>query len=276
MKTNKLRLSEEQHEQYREDGIVRLVLPSAQRTLLDDFRRECCIWLNHFGDIDVRPDELAVKLPQIGYADRQLVAKLYKVSRRFPSVKRLACDPWCSDVSAGLMGAAFVSCCHFINVRIDLPGEDKYLLPPHQDFPYIQDSPDSVTWWIPLADTPVDSGPPLFSPGSHKLGILKVREFDYESIGRSGGKSFSIEDESVCENLSYAPSELVKFGEAMVFNTLLVHRSMPNNSAVARLNTQLRFSNPLVKDCFDRNYPEGLYLGDSFSKSYPEYVTCAY
>lgn len=262
----------EQYDQYQKHGTIQLTLPYSERSLLEGFREECCIWLKYFGDIDVKPEELAASLPSIAARDRQLIAKLYKVSRRFPSVKRLACDPWIAGVSAKLMGTAFATCCHFINVRIDLPGEEKYLLPPHQDFPYIQDSPDGITWWIPFADTPVDVGPPTLIPGSHKLGILKVREFDYESTGRSGGKSFNIADESPFQEMSYAPTAPVKFGEAMLFNSLIVHRSEPNCSSIARFNCQLRFSNPLVKDCFDRNYPEGLYLGDSFSEAYPEYV----
>jgi len=272
MSDTEFKLKEEQYAQYEQQGIIRLMLPPPQHGLLEGFRRECCIWLKHFGDVDIQPEELAVRLPEIATQNRQLVAKLYKVSRRFPSVKQLASDPWLAGISAGLMGTAFAACCPFINVRIDLPGEEKYLLPPHQDFPYIQDSPNSVTWWIPFVDTAIEVGPPTVIPGTHKLGILKVREFDYESTGRSGGKSFLIADESPFDGMSYAPNAPVKFGEAMVFNTLLIHRSEPNNSSIARLNTQVRFSDPLLHDCFDRNYPEGLYLGDTFSKSYPEYV----
>jgi hypothetical protein len=265
-------LGEDQLTQYQQQGTIRLIFPPAQQNLLEGFRRECCVWLNHFSDIDLQPEDLAAKLPEIAIKDRQLVAKLYKVSRRFPSVKRLACDPWLADISARLIGTEFAACCHFINVRIDLPGEDKYLLPPHQDFPYIQDSPNSVTWWIPFVDTAIQVGPPMFIPGTHKLGILKVREFDFESTGRSGGKSFRIADEKPFDGMSYAPIAPVKFGEAMLMHSMLLHRSEPNNSSIARLNAQVRFSDPLFRDCFDRNYPEGLYLGDVFSKSYPEYI----
>ena len=272
IKNNVLGLKESQFNQYERHGVIRITFPSLQRGLLEEFRRECCIWLKHFGVSGVKPDELAARLPEIAVKDRQLVGKLYKVSRRFPSVKQLASDPWLVGISASLMGTELAACCHFINVRIDLPGEDKYLLPPHQDFPYIQDSPNSVTWWIPFVDTTLEVGPPTVIPGTHKLGILKVKEFDYESTGQSGGQSFQIADESPYTGMQYAPKETVKFGEAMVFNSLLVHRSEPNLSSIARLNTQIRFSDPLMQDCFDRNYPEGLYLGESFSKAYPEYV----
>lgn len=272
MNSNEFDLDEDCYLRYEQQGAIWLTLPSSQVSLLEDFRRECCIWIKHFSCINIHPEDLAATLPEIAAQDRQLVAKLYKVSRRFPSVKRLASDPWLAGISAKLMGTPFAACCHFINVRIDLPGEEKYLLPPHQDFPYIQDSQNSITWWIPFVDTAVEVGPPTIIPGTHKLGVLKVREFDYEKTGRSGGKSLLIADERAFEGMNYSPNIPVRFGEAIVFNTLLVHRSEPNNSSIARLNTQLRFGDPLSQDSFDRNYPEGLYLGDSFSKCYPEYV----
>lgn len=266
-------LNEEQHAQYQRDGILHLTLPSTPRTLLNGFLDEVAVWLKRFCDIEIVPADITKEIPKIAARDRELIARLYKVSRRFPSVKRLACDPWLSGISAQLMNTTFASCCHFVNVRIDLPSEEKYLLPPHQDFPYIQESLNGITWWIPFADTPIDVGPPTFIYRSHKFGVLKVKEFDYESTGQSGGKSFRIADENQLKGATYAEKAPVHFGEALVFNTLLVHRSEPNLSSVARMNIQVRFGDPLLKDSFDRNYPEGLYLGDSFSKSYPEYVT---
>ena len=170
------------------------------------------------------------------------------------------------------MKTAFASCCPFTNVRIDLPGEDKYLLPLHQDFPYIQDSMNGITWWIPFMTVPISAGPPTFVCGSHNLGILRVKEFDYESTGQSGGKSFRIDNEEQFSNNVYAESIPVNFGEAIAFSTLLVHRSEFNLSKLARITLQLRFGDPFSQDSFDRNYPEGLYLGNSFYKSYPEFV----
>jgi hypothetical protein len=266
------KLSEDQFTQYQLQGVTRLLLPLAQQNLLEDFLKECCVWLKNFSNLDLRPEELAARLPEIAIRDRKLVSRLYKVSRRFPSVKQLASDKWLAGVSARLMGTEFATCCHFINVRIDLPGEDKYLLPPHQDFPYIQDSPNGVTWWIPFVDTSIEMGPPTVIPGTHKLGILKVKEFDFEGADRSGAKSFGIADERSFDGMSYKSIAPVKFGETILLNSLLLHRSEPNNSSIARLNVQVRFGDPMLQDCFDRNYPEGLYLGEAFSKSYPEYV----
>lgn len=265
-------ISNELCDQYDKDGIIRIKLPDESQEFLAEFLNEASIWLKYFGNHDVKPTDMAVDLPKIAADDRALVGKLYKVSRRFPSVRRLSCDPWMSAVSAQLMRTEFPSCCHFINVRIDLPSEEKYLLPAHQDFPYIQESLNGVTWWIPFIDTPVEVGPPRFIYGSHGSGVIEVEEYDYKSTGYSGGKSFKIANGNSFPDHDYAESKPVKYGEALVFNTLLVHRSEPNLSPVARINTQLRFGDPLSQDSFDRNYPEGLYLGDSFSDAYPEYV----
>ncbi len=266
-------LSKEQFLEYQENGLLRVTLPSKPRDFLTNFLEEVALWLKHFGGIEISPNSLADELPKIAENNRQLIAKLYKVTRRFPSVKRLACDPWLAEISAKLIDTDLVSCCPFVSVRIDLPGEDKYLLEAHQDFPYIQDSLDGITWWIPFADVPTYVGPPAFIYGSHKLGLLQVREFDYLSTGQSGGKSFSISDKSfLLGDLNYVESTPIQFGEAVLFSALLVHKSQPNLSNRARITAQIRFGNPLSQDSFGRNYPEGLYLGDSFYKSYPEKV----
>jgi hypothetical protein len=265
-------IGDDQVDQYEQNGILQLSMSEIQTSSLLDFRKECCAWLKYFGGLTVNPDNLAHLLPSVASENRQLISKLYKVARRFPSVKRLASDPALVAVSAKLMRSELPACCHFINVRIDLPGEEKYLLPPHQDFPYIQDSANGVVWWIPFFDVLPEMGPPAVVPGSHKLGLLKVREFDYESTGRSGGKSFQIADEQLLSKVSYAPTVPVHFGQALVFSTLLLHRSQPNLSEIARLSVQVRVGDALAQDCFDRNYPEGLYLGDKFEAFWPEYV----
>ena len=271
MTSRKTTLTSDMLDQYRERGILRLALPESAVGLCREFLEEVSVWLKGMKGVESVPSELSTTLPAIAAQDRALVARLYKVARRLPSVKRLACDPWLTDVSAQLMGTALASCCHFVNVRMDLPGEEKYLLPPHQDFPYIQGSLNGITWWIPYAATPLPVGPPSWIPGSHKMGVLRVEEFDYASTGSSGGRSFRIVEAERFKDADFV-QEPVAFGEALVFSTLLLHRSEPNSSHSARLNIQVRFDDALAQESFLRNYPEGLYLGDAFAKNYPEYV----
>jgi len=259
-------------EKYRQAGAVRVSLPTQLVEECERFLDEAATWLERMAGIAVDGYALPAVLPEIAVKDRALVGRLYKISRRFPSVKRLASNEWICDVSAQLMGTPLASCCHFVNVRMDLPGEEKYLLPPHQDFPYIQGSLNGVTWWIPFVATPLELGPPSWIAGSHKQGVLKVNAYDYEQTGRSGGRSFKIVGEDRFEHAQYR-NEPVAFGEALILHTLVVHRSEINASKVARVNVQVRFDDALATESFSRNYPEGLYLGDAFGKSYPEYVS---
>jgi hypothetical protein len=254
---------------YQADGIIQLTVPDSIRALQLDFLRDCALWLNHFGGLDVQPSAVPATLPMV---DRQLVARLYKISRRFKAAKQLAAHAWFTQLAGDLMRTPLVSCCHFVNVRMDLPDEDTFLLPIHQDFPYIQGSFNGITVWLPFHDTPQEAGPPAWIPGSHTGGVQAVREQVYGTGPvRSGGRSFDVADAAAYADARFVSAD-VPFGTALVFSTLLVHRSQRNRSHVARLNVQLRYDDALAAESFERNYPEGLYLGDALTTTYPEHV----
>lgn len=271
--TNKFQLSTACQQEYSRNGLTQVTLPPHLHGLLDNFKTECCQFISHFSGIKLLSDDLCAELPVIALTNRQLVSRLYKASRRFPSAKRLACDSYFTMISALLMNAQFAACCHFVNIRIDLPGEDKFLLPPHQDFPYIQDSLNAVVLWIPFFDAEVQHGLPSYIPGSHKLGIINVEKFDSNTTGGSGARSFRFSDTSKLSSMNYVANSIISKGEALIFSTQLIHRSEPNVSKLARLTLQARFSDPFNTDSYLKNYPEGLYLGDKFSDFYPEYAT---
>ena len=264
-------LSQAMLEEYNEKGILLLDLPDSILQYEDLYFEEVSIFLKKMGDIDIAPSSVPDALPEIAEKDRNLIGRLYKVSRRFVSVKRIAVDPWLAGMSKQLMNTPLVSACHFVNIRIDLPGEEKYLLPAHQDFPYIQGSLNALTWWIPFLDTTLEMGPPSWIEGSQKLGIQKVKYIDYETTGQSGGRSFELvgHDRFTDKDFTHKP---VLNGKCVVFHTCLIHRSEPNHTNKARINLQVRFDDATAEESFTRNYPEGLYLGDSFSKHYPQYT----
>jgi hypothetical protein len=264
-------LTAEQMSTYADEGILILDIPESLVELENMYFEEVADFLNIMGGIQVKPNEVPVMLPKIAVDNRTLIGRLYKVSRRFLSVKRIAVDKWLSDISKQLMNTPLVSACHFVNIRIDLPGEEKYLLPAHQDFPYIQGSLNALTWWIPFLDTPLEMGPPSWVTGSHKDGIQKVKYFDYEATGQSGGRSFELVDQTKYDDASFTRKPVMK-GQCLVFHTALIHRSEINHTNIARTNLQVRFDDATAQESFERNYPEGLYLGDQFSKHYPQYT----
>jgi hypothetical protein len=48
----------------------------------------------------------------------------------------MASDNWFIEVAAQAMRTRLVSCCTFVNLRFDLPHEERFLTPIHQDFPF--------------------------------------------------------------------------------------------------------------------------------------------
>ena len=257
---------------YQHDGIVKLTLPEHLDDARTDLIEEIRVWLDAVAGVACTAGEVPARLAALGRADRPLLGKLYKLSRRLPAARRIASDKWFVEVAAQVMRTRLVSCCTFVNLRFDLPDEERYLSPIHQDFPYIQGSLNGITIWLPLFDTPLGLGPPAWVPGSHRWGVLKVKEFDLTQAGGSGAKSFELAQKPLIEQESEFVNMAVAAGEALLFSTLLVHRSCPNATNLARMNIQVRFDDALAAESAQRNYPEGLYLGDAFSSVYPEYV----
>jgi len=257
---------------YQRDGLIHVNVSAEIAELQVHFMHECCAFLRVLGMTDTTPATLPADLVTAARQDRALVGRLYKASRRFPSAKQLAAHPFFVDLAGQLMQTELVSCCHFVCVRIDLPTEDRYMTPAHQDFPYIQGSMNGITVWLPFSDLTVSHGIPSFVDGSHHWGMLRVHEYSLDEIGHNGGQSFALADDPRLRDAKYVRPNTVGKNEALVFHTLLLHRSEPNRSTEARITIQLRFDDLANKDSFRRNYPEGLYLNDRLEKTYPEYV----
>lgn len=109
---------------------------------------------------------------------------------------------------------------------------------------------------------------PEYMPGSHKLGLQKYKEFLINK--KSGTKTLEMvkhySKQKKFKNTS------CNFNEMLIFNTLLIHRSSRKKYMKPRLSLQLRYDDITQKNMFDKNYPEGLYLGDKFKKNFKEYV----
>lgn len=123
-------------------------------------------------------------------------------------------------------------------MRCDIPIKEQSLFRQHQDYSYNMGSSNSVTIWIPLQDTSISEGALLCAPGSHKYGVFENAkgiipdrfEFDFESVP-------------------------VKFGEALIFNQKLVHKSGVNTSDKVRFSVILRFSDLSDIEYLNRGCP---------------------
>jgi phytanoyl-CoA hydroxylase len=118
-------------------------------------------------------------------------------------------------------------------VRTDMPGDERYMQPWHQDWRYGQGSLNAVTTWVPLHRVTAENGTIELVPGSHLLGYLEAVELE-------NPRRFAI-DEAAFDGLPREVAEL-EFGEAVVFSQMLVHRSGHNSSGTPRLTIQARFA----------------------------------
>ena len=102
----------------------------------------------------------------------------------------------------------------------------------------------------------------VFIEGSQNLGILKVKEYSLDEVGGSGGKSFELVTKTQIEDKNFTVFNKLAANQCLIFDTKLIHRSEQNISKECRLSVQIRFDDILIKDSYNRNYPEGLYLGE--------------
>jgi phytanoyl-CoA hydroxylase len=131
-------------------------------------------------------------------------------------------------------------------VRTDMPGDEQYMQPWHQDWRYGQGSVNAVTIWTPLRDAAVENGTIDVMPCTHVLGYLETEEL-------ASPRRFSIVDDRI-ERFEFVPAEM-SFGEAIIFSQLLVHRSGFNSSGRARVTVQTRFADAGQADFVRQGFP---------------------
>jgi hypothetical protein len=110
--------------------------------------------------------------------------------------------------------------------RIAVPGHSDRATPPHQDHFYVGGSTSIVTVWIPLVDCPVELGPLMVLPGSHRGG---VRRHDAErGVSTTGDETWA--------------GGAMAVGDVLAFSALTVHRAAPNLTADRlRLSVDFRY-----------------------------------
>jgi ectoine hydroxylase-related dioxygenase (phytanoyl-CoA dioxygenase family) len=204
-------------------------------------------------------------------ADRQHGGVIYRVIRRVTPIHELAVQSNILAISQKLMNSDLLISNGSMAVRVDQPNEDKYLFDWHQDYPYIQDSPDGIVIWMALHDVDENGGCLRVIPSSHKLGLLPVRVTDPTNARGNRAASISIADKSAFEQLPTLQVPM-KAGDALVFSTLLLHASSANRSTRARWTIQFRYGNFANDLSVKKKWPGALYDGQNFWETHPEYV----
>lgn len=117
-------------------------------------------------------------------------------------------------------------------LRVDRPMDIIYSTPTHQDIWFSMVSKNATVFWMPINPMSPDMGYLQGIPGSHKLGPIPFREWDYNE------NLVSIQDfpDSQFEELPLGNDEL------LVFHQCLIHRSGKNVGQRARVSLQLRYN----------------------------------
>lgn len=197
---------------------------------------------------------------------------IYNACRRLIPVQRLSAHPKLTALSKFLMSAEFLIGDSLNTVRIDQPNEDTYLFPWHQDYPYIQDSEDGVVYWIPLQDVNQSNGWLRCAIGSHKQGVAPVRMVGSGNETDSRARNLELADPSLPDKYPQV-SVPVNAGDALVFSTLLLHRSQPNTNDRARWTIQIRHGNFEHPKAVSKGWPGPIHHGFHFDQTHPEFVS---
>ena len=121
-------------------------------------------------------------------------------------------------------------------VRPKLPNEKLTTLPWHQDSAYMPDTENDthLTVWLPLVDVKSENGALQFLPGSHKSGL--------QTYHRVPGETFAVPVLPPTSSDSEIDTLEMQKGDLLVFNNLVFHRSLVNQSDIIRWSTDFRFS----------------------------------
>lgn len=216
-------------------------------------------------------DSFDYKFKELIEKDRELGGVIYRACRRLYPLHFLSVEPNLMKLSKLLMGTDYLSCTNLKAIRIDYPKDDKFLFDLHQDYPYIMDSQNALVYWFPLRSITKELGPLKVYPGTHKMGLQKVRNVDPDNENKNGAKTIEISD---IDNLKKLPSTdvEVEFGSCIVFSTLLLHQSSKNISDDFRWTIQVRHGDFTHSDAINRSWPGGMIEGEKFHEKHPEYV----
>jgi len=121
-------------------------------------------------------------------------------------------------------------------------------VPWHQDNGYGRlEPPHDLTVWIALDDCTLDNGCLWVLPGSHTGGLRP-----HDDVGAL--RAVDVDERGV-------PVPM-RAGDALLFGSLLLHRSLPNTTDLTRVGLYLRYCDPTVVMVNEGNKPV---LDDAFS-----------
>ena len=213
-----------------EDGyvLVRGLLPKGA---LLDVRRQMLEVLADAGMVRCdRPlDDAAPDLSNFAVEPEPAFMAMLRGQYALEDLNALKHLPTLGGLIERLFGEAVVPLPSFVCRNI-FPEREAYTAPPHQDYVHIQGTTRNHAAWIPIGDCDAVMGGLSVAAGSHRLGLLDLRP----ALG-AGGLEVVAHGRL---DWRHGPFET---GDIVVFNSLTVHRGVPNRSDRMRLSVDFRY-----------------------------------
>ena len=203
--------------------------------------------------------------------DRVLGSIVYDAVKQIPEFIRLLGHPMHEKIMRQLRpGAIPALAAGGYGIRIDNPGEDKFRVFWHQEYPSQLRSLNGIVFWSPLLCITPELGPVQVCAGSHVEGALPVVVDSGEARDKAGAYSLRLSKEAeyltryVCANPLLEPTDLI------ILDFLVLHASGYNRAERSRWSMQFRY--------FDFTEPVGMShgwrgsyaSGVDFTKIHPE------
>lgn len=193
---------------------------------------------------DVKPpvdlgDKLSL-LAKLNIADGKIITDLGTQPNKFNSFNLIKYSSWIDALLKTLFPNDAIMATPQAGDTLHFfpPGEEfhRYNLPPHQDYHYLMQSPEQITFYIALSEHRDKVGGLKIWEKSHTLGIMDATKNKF-------GAFEIFNSEHVLKNLQVFTYEW-NSGDFAIFNSLLAHSSVPNISTEdSRIVQIFRFSN---------------------------------
>ncbi len=207
-------------------------------------------------------EEGAMRLAKV---DRKRLGGLYDTAMKTMAVRRLGASERLENLAKSLMNTGMVALNNNTIVRIDLPGEERFLFDHwHQDYPYAMVSRRGMVLWTPLVDVPEAIGPVKLRLGTHRHGLLPT---EIDARGH-----FLIDAPDVIEGAPEAMVE-VEPGDVVVFDLMLARQSSANVGEWPRWSLTYRYQDLSDPESVDEAWPCYYRQGKHFSEVHPGSIT---
>lgn len=204
---------------------------------------------------------------------RPLGAIVYDAAKQIPAFVRLASSEKHEALYKQIYSSTFPGIGHGgQGIRIDIPFEERFRAPWHQEYLNQLRSMEGLVFWSPLLKVTQNMGPVEFCLGSHRKGVYPVRMVDLKNPDKKGAYAMMIdnEDQVVSQYQNAAP--LSELGDLVLAHWLVLHRSGSNSSDRCRWTIQMRHFSFDNETAIANSWVGSFAAGVNVESVHPEFV----